>query len=130
VSPPRYEAVYERALRGWGKLFTREDIDRLNPLDLTSLLATVPTVDFIGRAICFKRCQAGLSAGRCSPSPNVQVYVDGVRMTRRPGDADWVLREVYPSSVEAMEVYTGVARIPAEFLADACAVIAIWTRSY
>jgi hypothetical protein len=97
------------------------------------LLATVSTVDFIGRSICFKRCQAGVergARGRCTPSPNVQVYVDGVRMTRGLGDADRVLREVLPSSVEAMEVYTGVARIPGEFSNDACAVIAIWTRSY
>jgi hypothetical protein len=29
-----------------------------------------------------------------------------------------------------MEVYTGIARIPGEYLEDACAVIAIWTKAY
>jgi hypothetical protein len=132
--PARYEAVYARAARGWGRFFTRLDIERLNPLDLTSLFATVPGVDFIGGRICFKRCQATLTEGgpvrRCSPSKHVQVYVDGVRMTRGSGEADAVLRMVHPLSVEAMELYTGVAQIPAEFLEDACAIIAIWTRSY
>ena len=51
-------------------------------------------------------------------------------MTRGAGEADAGLRGVHPLSVEAMEVYTGVAQIPAEFLEDACAVIVIWTRSY
>jgi hypothetical protein len=33
-------------------------------------------------------------------------------------------------SIQAIEVCPGVGQIPAEFLADACAVIAIWTKSY
>ena len=40
------------------------------------------------------------------------------------------LHLVTPRDIEAIEVYTGVARIPAEFLEDACAVIAIWTKSH
>ena len=43
---------------------------------------------------------------------------------------EWVLELVPPTAIQAIEVYRGVAQIPAEFLDDACAVIAIWTKSY
>lgn len=33
-----------------------------------------------------------------------------------------------PAQVEMIEVYTGPAQMPAEFLDDSCAAIAIWTR--
>ena len=35
---------------------------------------------------------------------------------------------VSPADIELMEVYTGVARLPAEYINDACAVIAVWTK--
>lgn len=68
----------------------------------------------------------------------VQVYIDGVRMTTYGGDDSTtlvnqvsdVLRLVHVRNIEAIEVYIGIARIPAEFLNDACAVVAIWTKSY
>ena len=62
----------------------------------------------------------------------IQVYVNGVRVTGYGGgsgeDAFHALRDIRPSSVEIIEVYRGVARIPGEYLADACAVILVWTR--
>jgi hypothetical protein len=152
--PARFEAVYARAARSNGKFFSRQDIQQLNPFDVKSLLNLVPTVQTNDRGITFQRCQAGLSAAQ-SISPRgqssaansqarVQVYIDGTRMTGRAASHDTggpgketvenevrdVLRLVNPREIEAMEVYTGVARIPAEFLNDACAVIAIWTKSY
>jgi hypothetical protein len=146
--PPRFGAVYERASRGWGKLFTREDIQQRNPVDLKTLLATLPGVQVNDRGLTFHRCQAdlnnlsrALSGGQSSPTAKrrpgyVQVYVDGHRLTwttddqSAEADADQVISKIYPSSIEAMEVYTGVARIPAEFMSDACAAIVIWTKSY
>jgi len=35
---------------------------------------------------------------------------------------------VLPSQIEMIEVYREPAEMPAEFLDDSCAVIAIWTR--
>ncbi|HEX7937727.1 MAG TPA: hypothetical protein VF483_01975 [Gemmatimonadaceae bacterium] len=73
---------------------------------------------------------------------NVQVYIDGVRVTRNnkasdvPDDfqaqteADAAMELVPPSSIAAIEVYSGVTRIPAQFSTDACAAIVIWTTSY
>ena len=79
-------------------------------------------------------------------SPRVQVYVDGTRTTRYldapiPGDGSGIdasaefnvngaLKNINPRSIAVMEVYSGIAKIPAEFLDDACAVIVIWTKAY
>lgn len=41
-----------------------------------------------------------------------------------------ILRTVHPSSIQIMEVYSGLSQIPAEFLEDACAVIVICTKRY
>jgi hypothetical protein len=143
--PPRMGEVYARAARGWGKLFTADDIRQQNPSDLGALLNTVPTVQVNDRGMTFNRCQAGLDAlgnalsggGTARRWPGkVQVYVDGLRMSASSSDsgsdrdAFWILAQIHPSSVAAMEVYTGVARLPGEFHTDACAAIAIWTKSY
>ncbi|MEO8620216.1 MAG: carboxypeptidase-like regulatory domain-containing protein [bacterium] len=138
--PPRFEDVYRRMATAHGSFFTREDIDRLNPPNIQSLVMRVGTARVNDKSIQFAKCEAG-GAFALSGRPNkstptsVQIYIDGHRMTgRQQGDADAeqreVLRLVNPSQVQAIEVYTGVSRIPGEFLEDACAVIAIWTRSY
>jgi outer membrane cobalamin receptor len=126
--PARFEDVYARAAHEHGTFFTRQDIDKLNPYDVQSLLSLVPTVYPNDRGVTFQRCQTGLSMGQ---TDKVQVYIDGTRMTALPGTSvSEALKLVIPRDIEAMEVYTGVARIPAEFRNDACAVIAIWTKSY
>lgn len=160
--PVRYEDVYARAARGFGKFFTRDDIERRQPRDLVSMLTLIPGVLVNDRGLTFQRCREpinGLVApgarGGGSPSPrtdgssggsptpqHVQVYVDGMRRTHRdidvsmPNGPDIVdesmeaLREISPSLVQAIEVYSGASQIPGEFLDDACAVIAVWTKSY
>ena len=135
--PPRFEDVYRRMATANGRFFTREDIERLNPQDVQSLLMQVGTLRVNDRGIVFARCN---DAGALALSPGggkVQIYIDGHRMTGRippmlDGDNEQrdVLRLVNPSQIQAVEVYTGAARIPGQFLEDACAVIAIWTRSY
>jgi len=126
--PARFEDVYARAAKGDGTFFLRDEINRLNPFDVQSLLNLVPTVRTNDRRITFARCEGALSA---QSESRVQVYIDGTRMTAGANTSVLdAIRLVHPSQIEAMEVYTGVARIPAEFLNDACAVIAIWTKSY
>ena len=140
--PARYEEVYRRASLGLGKLITRDDIERANVINVSSLFMTIPGVRVYDRSITFERCRPGPSSpGGTSQPAKVQVYIDGARVTHYnggsgrsdPADFDEVqlaLKLVHPSAIEAIELYTGVARIPAEFLNDACAVIAIWTKAY
>ncbi|CAN5158318.1 hypothetical protein BH09GEM1_BH09GEM1_31870 [soil metagenome] len=141
--PPRFEDVYRRMTTANGKFFTREDIDLLNPIDVQSLLDQVPTARVSRTGIKFARCNEGGQLMLSRGGGKVQIWIDGLRMTGRlttpPGTNDEdaiaaeqreVLKMVSPSQIQAIEVYSGVSRIPGEFLDDACAVIAIWTKSY
>jgi len=154
--PVKFVDVLRRSQSGWGTVFTSEDIKQA--YDLKSLLNQLPGVMAGDRNVKFARCQgemsgtavvpspgsAGAPAAGASPrlgTPKVQVYIDGVRVTMHemspqsmgsgaPDAVTMALRYVNPSEVEFMEVYRGVAQIPVEFLNDACAVIAIWTKAY
>jgi hypothetical protein len=129
--PPGFEDVYARGAGAFVDFFTREDIERLGTSETSSILYQVPGVHLFADSIVFTRCQRPPPLGlRPAPAANVQVYLDGTRMTHGTsmGELVQVLHEIPPFTIQAMEVYRGVARIPAEFLADACAVIAIWTK--
>lgn len=139
--PPRFEEQYKRASHANGRFFTREQIDSLQPYNTKSLLALIPTVLVNDRGITFQKCQSAFSGVVAALDPhvqrtaphttgNVQVYIDGVRMTRYGDSADQAIRTIQPSAIQIMEVYTGISRIPGEFLDDDCAVIAIWTKRY
>jgi hypothetical protein len=164
--PARYEDVYRRGANGLGTFITREEIERLNPVDVTSLFYRIPGVHVGSHGVQFMRCMdnvsgltpAGLANGTGGGpgQGKVQVYIDGVRMTSPEigggfvtgpsggnsptgpsapslhdmSDYEEILRLVPPTAIQAIEVYRGVSQIPAEFLDDACAVIAIWTKSY
>lgn len=151
---PRFTAAVERASRNNGAVFTAAEIAKENPLDTKSLLERLPGVHVNDRGIMFARCQdsgmlpnpnasGGGRAGSFSPvtgpAPRVQVYVDGKRLTYdegpsgdvfAPDNVTNILKSIDPRSIAVMEVYTGIARIPGEYLEDACAVIAIWTKAY
>lgn len=148
--PPRYQDVYRRMSTANGYFFTREDIDRLNPVDIQAMLQLVPTARVNNEGIQFARCDAGgayaiarnRNASRniqaqasATGSTGIHIYIDGFRMTGRSSPVGGneqldVLRMVNPSQVQAIEVYPGVSRIPGVFLEDACAVIAIWTKAF
>jgi len=122
--PPRFADVYWRASRGWGTFFSRDDIKKRQPYDIVSLLQTIPGVHAHGSGF-----NTTISFARCDPNmgpAKVAYYIDGVR---RGGDVR-ELNVVSIADIEAVEVYRGVAQIPGEFLDDACAVVAVWTKSY
>ncbi len=125
VVDPRFGGVVQRALSNWGSVITRGDLR--TAYDIQSVMETIPGVRFSPRGITFARCADELPF-TASP-PRVQVYVDGVRVTAMDDTPPMqALSFVSPAAIEVVEVYRGVAKIPAEFLNDACAVIAIWTR--
>jgi hypothetical protein len=130
--PKRYEAAYKRAAAGRGYYFTREEIEASNPHDLEALLVRVPTVQTSDRGVSFAKCQAGLpSPSGAMQRAQVQVYIDERRASLTDADGvSQLLKGIPVSTVQLMEVYTGVSRIPGEFVNDACAVIVIWTKSY
>jgi len=130
--PSRYEDAYRRAATGRGYYFTREEIEATNPIDLVALMLRVPMVQVNDRGITFQKCQAGLpSPGSGMQAAHAQVFVDNRRASLTGADGVRQLLESIPvSTVQLVEVYNGVSRIPGEFVNDACAVIVIWTKSY
>ncbi len=125
--PVRLTDAYARMRRSTGYFVTREQIDSQPPLDVKSLLIRIPGFRLVGhRDFEFARCRH--EGGR------IQVWVDGVRWTnyafgkREDMDAPGAVRDIPPSSIQLMEVYGGVTRIPGEYLDDACAVILIWRK--
>jgi hypothetical protein len=115
-----------RLSTGLGTFVTRQDIERLNPARVTDVLVTLPGIRLENagggghnRVVHMSRA-AGCAA---------QVFVDGFLMNRL-STAVSVDDLVSPGAVEGIEVYGGIASIPAEFLtAQArCGVVAIWTR--
>lgn len=131
--PHGFEEIYRRGSRGWGTFITREQIDSLNPVDLKSLLTTIPGVYTNDRGVYFQRCPVFWTP---------QLWVDGQRVTRfakarHPEDGpdpdpyhfNEYLTGILPSDVQAMEVYASNASTPAEYLdGSGCGVIAVWTK--
>ena len=129
--PWRFAGIANRVRLNHGALFTADDV---SPLDRTrDVFLSLPGVHVNDRSLTFARCQ---DSGRIpgffdTPGPRdakVQLYIDGVHVNIE--DVSSAIDEVNPASVQVIEVYTGIGRIPAEYVADACAVIAIWTKSY
>lgn len=116
-----------RLANGLGWYVTREEIDRRNPGRVTDLLAMAPGVRLASGGHGLRRVVLG-TRRRCP----AQIYVDGMLMNSGspavgpPSPDDYVS----PESVEAIEVYRGLATVPASFLNPEaeCGVVAIWTR--
>ena len=124
--PVRLAEAYTRVRRSTGSFFTREQIDSLFPLDVNALLMRTPGVRVLGNN--------QFEFARCRHDGHIQVWVEGVRRTRYSTggvfniDAGTALKDIPPSSIQLMEVYGGVARLPGEYLDDACAVILSWLK--
>jgi TonB family protein len=105
-----------------GHFVTRERIDRANSTTLSDMLREIPGVRIgpvtnQGRAIRMR-------GAACPPL----VFVDGFPAAAGEFDVDMIDL----SSVEGIEVYSGMATVPPEFLGprdlDRCGVIAVWSR--
>ena len=131
--PARYEEIYARGARGIGVFIGREEMDRMPMADVRSVLMRVPNVRVNDRGIEFPRCTDYI--GVHSGGSVVSIYIDGTRMFPPPGGGrgtsmNDVFGLVAAKDIQAIEVFKGVAQLPAEFNSNACAVVAIWTRSY
>jgi hypothetical protein len=120
-------ANYEARLRaGIGTFVTRQEIERLRPSRITDVLATLPGVHLQSSGGAGHSRTVYMSrAVNCA----AQVFIDGFLMNRLAGAVS-VDDLVSPASVEGIEVYRGMATVPAEFVTPQarCGVVAIWTR--
>lgn len=118
---------YQRREDGWGYFVDREDIDRWNPITVTDALMRFHGVAITsGSGGPFQRQLRlrGRGAGACTP----RVYLDGTLLS---GLQTFSVNDIVdPMSVAGIEVYRGVAGIPARYsgLGTSCGVVLIWLR--
>lgn len=143
---PVLSGFYHRMENGFGRYITRDQIERRQPGQITDMLRMLPGVRMTPRA---SGIGADVVMNRAAPRVGgcpVQIFLDGIRVNR--GDAPTVNRDSLdeslialnetisvdeladPSELEGIEVYYGLAGVPAEFMGpDArCGTVAVWTR--
>jgi len=126
------EGFDHRVRLGFGTYFTRDQIEQIGPLRVTDLLRRVPGVTIVGGGtrsepvLSMNRAQFGAGGGSCP----VQIFMDGMLVTRAGAGPISVDELVTPQAVEGLEIYRGLSTVPAEFLNENahCGVVAIWTR--
>jgi hypothetical protein len=122
----------ERVVRGMGTYLTRADIERIRPQRVTDLFRQLAgiTVSTSGAGrdatLQMNRSLFGRGGGPCQ----VQIYLDGMLVTRGGAGPISVDALVVPENVEGVEVYRGLSTVPPEFLNPNahCGVVALWSR--
>ena len=120
----RMAGFYQRRDLGIGHFVSREKLEHDNPGQLTDVFRRIPGVQitstrFIRNAIRFRG-----NSGQCWPL----VWLDGAPLPTAEFDLDFLA----PSSIEGIEVYSGVSQIPPQFMGSrgmgSCGVIVVWSR--
>jgi len=151
----RYDGFFQRKRLGFGTFLSRDQIDQLAAIHFTQILQRVPGFRVNYTPPGTQQPPTTVRITRCATDnpPKVAVYVDGIRYRssrnqlsqgtglaldgRARRQAGFIkpeeefaelLDSISPRDIEMIEVYRGVAQIPADFDRDVCAVIAVWTR--
>jgi hypothetical protein len=120
----RMSGFYQRRDLGIGHFVSRERLEHDNPSQLTDVFRRLPGVQitstrFIRNAIRFRG-----NGGSCWPL----VWLDGAPLPTAEFDLDFLT----PSSIEGIEVYSGISQIPPQFMGSrglgSCGVIVVWSR--
>ena len=125
VFDARLAGFYSRSQTKNGHFIGRERLGRLTSYRFTDVLREIPGVRFgmLGKGGTQERT-IRLRGANCPPT----VFFDGL-----PASAgEYELDAIDLGSVEGIEIYNGLATIPAVFVAprgaERCGVIAIWSR--
>ena len=119
----RLAGFYDRLGRGMGHFLTREQIEKRNPMNMTDLFRMIPGARVETRGL-------GNQAVRFRGARNPPlVWLDGTPLYAGEFDLD----SVDPRSFEGIEIYSGPASVPAEFLGNRImsstgGTIVLWTR--
>lgn len=120
----RMAGFYQRRDLGIGHFVSREKLEHDNPSQLTDVFRRLPGVQitstrFIRNAIRFRG-----NTGQCWPL----VWLDGAPLPTAEFDLDFLA----PSSIEGIEVYSGISQVPPQFMGSrgmgSCGVIVVWSR--
>ena len=120
----RLAGFNERKAKQVGHFVTRETLDRMSSARFIDALRTMPGVSM--RTLRGGVVTVALRGASCPPV----VFVDGFPATAGVMDLDMIDL----ASVEGIEVYSGMATIPPQFLSvrggESCGVIGIWSRPF
>jgi hypothetical protein len=116
---------YARRDLGVGHFFTREDFEKRNPTNLTDMFRMIPGARIAPNPRGIIQNQVRFRGARCPPL----VWLDGAPLAAGEFDLD----AISPRSLEAMEVYAGLAMAPPQFrvspaIASACGTVLLWSR--
>lgn len=125
--PRRLEmsGFFQRERAGFGAFIMREEIERRDPRFLSDLFRARPGFRVVsgqgGAELVSRRTSTFSNGGACKPL----IYLDGLPMVR--GAIDDL---IHPSLVEAIEAYSGISQLPAQYSGaeSACGVVLVWTR--
>ena len=124
VYDSRLAGFNARKEKGVGHFVTRERLDALSSARFVDVLRQIPGVRM--RTLRGGVATVTLRGSRCPPL----VFLDGFPATAGVLDLDMIDL----ASVEGIEVYSGVATVPVEFMSvrglDSCGVIAVWSRPF
>ena len=148
-----YERKYWGELSGGGTFITDADIERRNPLRITHMIAEAPGVKLAGCTLRGHGCKlysTRSGVGTSNSGCEMTVYLDGHPVVRgssrfrtsasartysvnRPGfptEGESLNDFVMPVEVAGVEVYRGLATLPAEFggHANRCCGVLVWTK--
>ncbi|WP_420462957.1 carboxypeptidase regulatory-like domain-containing protein [Candidatus Palauibacter sp.] len=114
-----YERKYWGELTGLGTCITEEDIERWRPLRVSDFVSML--VPSVAPGLKNRRRGSGLSSLTC----RMPVYLDGFDVSA--GELD---QYVKPLEVGGIEVYKGLASVPAEFGGPGarCGAVVVWTK--
>ena len=114
-----YERKYWGELTGLGTFITEEDIERWRPLRVSDFVSML--VPSVAPGLNNRRRGSGLSSLTC----RMPVYLDGFDVSA--GELD---QYVKPLEVGGIEVYKGLASVPAEFGGPGarCGAVVVWTK--
>jgi TonB family protein len=123
ASDSRLAGFHSRLERGGGSFITRERLDQVTSYRFVDVLRELPGVRIVrNRGVTNIR----MRGADCSPL----VFIDG--FPAAAGTFDFDMLDLF--TVEAIEVYHGLASVPAEFSSarnlERCGVVAIWSRPY
>ena len=125
-APGPLEGFYERQRVGRGHFLTREDLEKQGSSRFTDVLRLVPGVEIVPLRSSYTVRMKNVAriTGDCPPV----LWVDNVRWgsVDLDGGPD---RELFPSDIEGIEIYTP-SQVPPEFTStDAlCGVLVVWTK--
>jgi hypothetical protein len=113
----------------FGHYFTREDIDRRQPFQITSMFTSIPGVTVVqGRGGAVVQGRRRVTSAFGGSGPCTRLYVDGFEWKNMgPGDLDSAIN---PSDVIGLEVYP-TEPVPPQFKDPherGCVTLVVWTQ--